>query len=45
MSPLELWDYFAISHPGLPMRAGYGEHEFERIDAVFSSLMEQRFGT
>jgi hypothetical protein len=45
MSPLELWDYFAISHPGLPMRAGYAEHEIERIDAVFTSLMEKRYET
>jgi hypothetical protein len=45
MSPLELWDYFAISHPGLPMRAGYAEDEIERIEAVFSLLMDERYRT
>jgi hypothetical protein len=45
LSPLELRDYFAISHPGLPMRAGYAEHAIERIDAIFSSLMEERYRT
>jgi hypothetical protein len=44
MSPMVLWDYFAISSPGMPERAGYCGDECDRIVAVFDRLSKERFG-
>ena len=44
MSPLVLWDHFAISSPGVPERAGYCGYECEQIVAVFDRLSKERFG-
>jgi hypothetical protein len=44
MSPLVLWDYFAISSPGIPERAGYCGYECEQMVAVFDRLSHERFG-
>ena len=44
MSPMILWDYFAISSPGIPERAGYCGYEGEQMIAVFDRLSRERFG-
>jgi hypothetical protein len=44
MSPLVLWDYFAISSPGIPEQAGCCGAESERMVALFGKLMNERFG-
>jgi hypothetical protein len=44
MSPMVLWDYFAISSPGIPERAGYCGYEREQMVAVFDRLSKERFG-
>jgi len=43
MSPTELWDYFAISTPGLPEEAGFDAAETERAVEVFSMLADEAF--
>jgi hypothetical protein len=44
MPPLILWDYFAISSPGIPERAGYCGYEYEQMVAVFDQLSKEHFG-
>jgi hypothetical protein len=44
MSPMILWDYFAISSPGIPERAGYSEHECEQMVGMFDRLAREKFG-
>jgi hypothetical protein len=44
MSPLILWDYFAVNSPGIPEQAGYCGYESERLVAVFDRLCKERFG-
>jgi hypothetical protein len=44
MSPMILWDYFTISSPGIPERAGYCGHECEQMVSVFDRLSKERFG-
>jgi hypothetical protein len=44
MSPMILRDYFAISSPGIPEKAGYCGAESEQMVAVFDRLSEDRFG-
>jgi hypothetical protein len=44
MSPMILWDYFAISSPGIPERAGYCDSESEQMIAVFERLSREQFG-
>jgi hypothetical protein len=44
MSPMILWDYFAISSPGIPEKAGYCGYESEQMVAVFDRLSKDRFG-
>jgi hypothetical protein len=43
-SPYVLWDFFAISSPGIPERAGYCGYECEQMVAVFERLSKERFG-
>lgn len=43
-SPYDLWDFFAISSPGIPERAGYCGYESEQMVAVFDRLTNERFG-
>jgi hypothetical protein len=44
MSPMILWNYFAISSPGIPQRAGYCGDECEQMVAIFDRLSRERFG-
>src|SRR5688572_18450893 len=44
MSPLTLWDYFAISTPSIPARAGYCGVECEQMVEVFDRPPRERFG-
>jgi hypothetical protein len=44
MSPYILWDYFAISSPGIPGRAGYCDYECEQMTDLFARLSEEKFG-
>jgi hypothetical protein len=44
MSPMILWDYFSISSPSIPERAGYCGYESEKMIAVFDRLSGARFG-
>ncbi len=44
MSPLILWDYFAISSPGIPERAGYCGYECEKMTELFGRLSGEKFG-
>lgn len=44
MSPMILWDYFAISSPGIPERAGYCGVECEQMVAIFDRLSKEKFG-
>lgn len=43
VSPMILWDYFAISSPGIPEQAGYGGDEAEQIVAIFDRLSKEKF--
>jgi hypothetical protein len=43
-SPYDLWDFFAISSPGIPERAGSCGYESEQIVALFDRLCKQHFG-
>ncbi len=43
-SPMILWDYFAISDPGIPRQAGYTEEEIKDAVALFEDLSEAKFG-
>ena len=43
MSPMILWDYFAISSPGIPERAGYCGCDVEQMVAVFDRLSKAKF--
>ena len=43
-SPYDLWDFFAISSPPIPERAGYSGAECEQMVAVFERLSKERFG-
>jgi hypothetical protein len=43
-SPYDLWDFFAISSPGIPERAGYCGSECEQMVAAFDRLSKERFG-
>jgi hypothetical protein len=42
-SPLDLWDFFGISSPNIPERAGYCGFEAEQIVAIFERLSKERF--
>jgi hypothetical protein len=42
-SPSRLWDYFAISSPGLPEKAGYRGAEIEAADKLFEKRSEKRY--
>ena len=42
-SPLELWDHFAISSPGLPEKAGYKRAEVEAAEKLFEKRSKKRF--
>jgi hypothetical protein len=44
MSPYILWDYFAISSPGMPERAGYCGYECEQMTVMFERLSNEKFG-
>lgn len=44
MSPMILWDYFAISSPGIPERAGYCGYEAEQMVAIFDRLSIEKCG-
>jgi hypothetical protein len=44
LSPMILWDYFAISSPGIPERAGYCGYECEQMLAIFDRLSREKFG-
>jgi hypothetical protein len=43
LSPYVLWDYFAISSPGLPEQAGYCGYDVERMNSLFERLMGEKF--
>jgi hypothetical protein len=43
-SPAELWDYFCISSPTVPMLAGYDAMEEDRITRIFSTCTHARYG-
>jgi hypothetical protein len=43
MSPMILWDYFAISSPGIPERAGYDEADRKSAVGVFEELSAAKF--
>jgi hypothetical protein len=43
MSPMVLWDYFAISSPSIPERAGYCGYEAEQMVTIFDRLSKERF--
>lgn len=43
-SPYILWDYFAISSPGIPERAGYCGYECEQMVTLFGRLTNEKFG-
>ena len=44
LSPLHLWDYFAISHPGLPDKAGYSAAEVEETTELFEEVTSELWG-
>ncbi len=44
MSPYVLWDYFAISSPGLPEEAGYCGYDVERMNTLFERQMSEKYG-
>ena len=41
MSPMELWDYFTISYPGLPQQAGYDQEQIDQIDQRFERITNE----
>jgi hypothetical protein len=43
MSPFILWDYFAISSPGIPEQADYCGCEAEQMVAIFGRLSKEKF--
>jgi hypothetical protein len=43
-SPMILWDYFAISSPGIPEQAGFSTEETEEAIAIFGDLSDAKFG-
>lgn len=43
-SPMTLWDYFAISSPGLPEKAGYRGAEVQAVEKLFEKRSKRRFG-
>jgi hypothetical protein len=43
LSPMVLWDYFAISSPRIPERAGYRGYEAEQMVAIFERLSKEKF--
>jgi hypothetical protein len=43
-SPYDLWDFFAISSPGIPERAAYCGHEREQMVGLFDRLTKERYG-
>jgi hypothetical protein len=45
MSPMVLWDYFAISSPSIPERAGYSGYEAQQMIAIFDRLSKEKFQT
>jgi hypothetical protein len=44
LSPMILWDYFAISSPGIPEKAGYCGVECEQMVAIFDRISKEKFG-
>ena len=45
MSPYDLADYFAISSPGIPEKAGYCGVECEKLVDVFQRMTRERLKT
>jgi hypothetical protein len=43
LSPMVLWDYFTISSPGIPERAGYYGYEAEQVVAIFDQLAKEKW--
>ncbi len=43
MSPMILWDYYAISSPGIPERAGYCGNEVDQMVAISDRLSKEKF--
>jgi hypothetical protein len=43
LSPFDLWDYFAISSPGIPEKAGFDEPQSQRAVEMFSALADELF--
>ncbi len=44
LSPMELWDYFAISSPSLPEQAGYSGNMLENMEQMFSNVTKDLWG-
>lgn len=44
MSPAVLSDYFAVSSPGIPEKAGYCGYECEKMVEVFNRMSTAKFG-
>ena len=44
MSPAVLWDYFAVSSPSIPEKAGYCGYECEKMVEVFGRVSTAKFG-
>jgi hypothetical protein len=42
-SPYDLWDFFAISSPGIPEKAGYCGYECEQMVTKFDRLSKERY--
>ena len=43
LSPMVLWDYFAISYPSIPVRAGYCGYEADQMVAIFHRLSTEKW--
>ncbi len=43
MSPLELRDYFDISSPGLPEKAGFSLQELDEASELFTEVSSARY--
>jgi hypothetical protein len=43
MSPLVLWDYFAVSHPGIVGQAGYSGTRKDAVMAEFERITRETF--
>jgi hypothetical protein len=43
MSPYILWDYFAISSPGIAENAGYCGDEYEKMVTLYTRLSKAKF--